>query len=120
MHRRWLSRGVYHGSARQATHPHLGRRGGCAYYSFRFVVECLCDERHFADPEMQMLAGLERVNPLALSTTLCALCVIGSTIWLVPRWGLSGLGLTMAVSRIVTFWPIQLYEVRRFWRSSLV
>ena len=71
-------------------------------------------------PICQMLAGLERVNPLALSTTLCALCVIGSTICLVPRWGLSGLGLTMAVSRIVTFWPIQLYEVRRFWRSSLV
>jgi O-antigen/teichoic acid export membrane protein len=69
-------------------------------------------------PIAQTLTGLERVNPLALSTTLCAICVIGSTIWLVPYWGLSGLGLAMAVSKIITFWPIQLYEMRRFLRSS--
>ena len=69
-------------------------------------------------PIAQTLAGLERVNPLAISTMLCAICVIGSTIWLVPYWGLSGLGLAMAVSKIVTFWPIQLYEMRRFLRSS--
>jgi O-antigen/teichoic acid export membrane protein len=69
-------------------------------------------------PMFQTLTGLERVNPLALSTILCALCVVGSTILLVPHWGLSGLGLAMAVSKIITFWPIQLYEMRRFLRSS--
>jgi O-antigen/teichoic acid export membrane protein len=69
-------------------------------------------------PIVQTLTGLERVNPLALSTMLCAICVVGSTIWLVPYWGLSGLGLAMAVSKIVTFWPIQLHEIRRFLRSD--
>jgi O-antigen/teichoic acid export membrane protein len=69
-------------------------------------------------PILQTLTGLERVNPLAISTVLCAICVFGSTILLLPRWGLSGLGLALAVSKIVTFWPIQLYEMRRFLRSS--
>jgi O-antigen/teichoic acid export membrane protein len=69
-------------------------------------------------PMVQTLTGLERVNPLALSTTLCAVCVVASTILLVPHWGLGGLGLAMAVSKIVTFWPILFYEMRRFLRSS--
>jgi O-antigen/teichoic acid export membrane protein len=67
----------------------------------------------------QMLVGLERVNPLAISVTLCALGVIGTAILLAPRWGLTGIAFGMAVSKLVTFWPIQLYEVRRILRSKV-
>jgi O-antigen/teichoic acid export membrane protein len=66
----------------------------------------------------QMLAGLELVNPLATSVTLCAVGVIGSAILLAPRWGLTGIALGMAASKLLTFWPIQLYEVRRIFRSA--
>jgi O-antigen/teichoic acid export membrane protein len=66
----------------------------------------------------QMLIGLERVNPLAISLVLCSLGVIGSGIALSPRWGLTGIAFGMAVSKIVTFWPIQLREVWRLLRPS--
>jgi hypothetical protein len=66
----------------------------------------------------QMLTGLELVNPLAISITLCALGIIGSAILLAPRWGLTGIAFGMAASKIITFWPIQLYEVRRVFRSA--
>lgn len=66
----------------------------------------------------QMLAGLELVNPLATSATLCAVGVMGSAILLAPRWGLTGIALGMAASKLLTFWPIQLYEVRRIFRSA--
>jgi hypothetical protein len=44
----------------------------------------------------QIMIGLERVNLLAISITLCALGVIGSAIGLAPRWGLTGLAFGMA------------------------
>jgi hypothetical protein len=66
----------------------------------------------------QMLTGLESVNPLAISVTLCSLGVIGSAILLAPRWGLTGIAFGMAASKLLTFWPIQLYEVRRTFRSA--
>jgi O-antigen/teichoic acid export membrane protein len=66
----------------------------------------------------QMLTGLESVNPLAISVTLCSLGVIGSAILLAPRWGLTGIAFGMAASKLITFWPIQLYEVRRTFRSA--
>jgi O-antigen/teichoic acid export membrane protein len=68
----------------------------------------------------QMLAGLELVNPLAISVTLCALGVIGTAILFAPRWGLTGIAFGMAVSKLVTFWPIQLYEVKRVLKSAQV
>jgi O-antigen/teichoic acid export membrane protein len=66
----------------------------------------------------QMMIGLERVNPLAISLVLCALGVIVSGIALSPHWGLTGIAFGMAISKVVTFWPIQLREVRRLLRPT--
>jgi O-antigen/teichoic acid export membrane protein len=66
----------------------------------------------------QLMSGVERVDPLAISITLCALGVIGSGIALSPRWGLTGIAFGMAVSKLITFWPIQVREVRRILRRS--
>jgi O-antigen/teichoic acid export membrane protein len=66
----------------------------------------------------QLLTGLERVNPLAISIVLCALGVIGSGILLAPKWGLTGIAFGMALSKLFTFWPIQLFEVRKILRSA--
>jgi O-antigen/teichoic acid export membrane protein len=66
----------------------------------------------------QLLTGIERVNPLAVSIVLCAVGVIGSGILLAPKWGLTGIAFGMALSKLFTFWPIQLLEVRKFLRSA--
>jgi O-antigen/teichoic acid export membrane protein len=66
----------------------------------------------------QMMVGLECVNPLAVSVTLCALGVIGSAIALAPHWGLTGIAFGMAISKLVTFWPIQVREVNRILRAA--
>ncbi len=66
----------------------------------------------------QMLIGLEHVNALALSLTLCSVGIIGSSILVAPRWGLTGIAMCMAGSKLVTYWPIQLREVRRIFRLS--
>jgi len=66
----------------------------------------------------QIMIGLERVNLLAISITLCSLGVIGSAIVLAPRWGLTGIAFGMAVSKLLTFWPIQVYDVRRVLRYA--
>jgi hypothetical protein len=66
----------------------------------------------------QIMIGLERVNLLAISITLCSLGVIGSAIALAPRWGLTGIAFGMAVSKLLTFWPIQVYDVRRVLRYA--
>ncbi len=58
------------------------------------------------------------MNPLAISVTLCAVGVIGSAILLSPHWGLTGIAFGMALSKLITFWPIQLHEVRRILRSA--
>jgi O-antigen/teichoic acid export membrane protein len=68
----------------------------------------------------QLLVGLERVNALALSLVLCALAIIGSSIAVAPRWGLAGMALCMAGAKLVTYWPIQLREVRRIFRETQV
>ncbi len=65
----------------------------------------------------QLLVGVERVNELALSITLCALTTIGFGI-VFGRWaGLSGIAMGMAVSKLITFWPIQLWAVRRIFAA---
>jgi O-antigen/teichoic acid export membrane protein len=66
----------------------------------------------------QLLCGLERLEPLALSLVLCALGCVVLGILFAPWWGLSGVAFAMAVSKIVTFWPIQIYEVRRIFRAA--
>jgi O-antigen/teichoic acid export membrane protein len=65
----------------------------------------------------QLLCGVERLNPLALSIVLCALGCVGLGVLFAPWWGLSGVAFAMALSKILTFWPIQLYAVRRFFSA---
>jgi O-antigen/teichoic acid export membrane protein len=65
----------------------------------------------------QLMSGVERVNALAISTLLCAVGVIASGILLSPKWGLTGIAVGLAVSKIVTLWPIQMREVRRILRD---
>ena len=69
-------------------------------------------------PTYQFLSGVEKVTPLVISTALCAVAVIGAGILLARWYGLVGLAMAMALSKLVTFWPIQLYEVRRTLRAS--
>jgi len=66
----------------------------------------------------QLMSGVERVDPLAISITLCAIGVVSSGILLSPRWGLTGIAFGMAMSKLVTFWPIQIREVRRILRFA--
>jgi O-antigen/teichoic acid export membrane protein len=69
-------------------------------------------------PTNQFLSGVEKVTPLAISTTLCAIGVIGTGILLARGHGLVGLAMAMAFSKLVTFWPIQSYAVRRILLAS--
>jgi hypothetical protein len=66
----------------------------------------------------QLLVGLERVNAVALSLVLCAVAIIGSSILVAPKWGLAGIAFCMAGSKMVTYWPIQLRELRRIFRET--
>ena len=66
----------------------------------------------------QLLSGVEKVASLAISTTLCAIGVIAGGIFLARGHGLVGLAMAMAFSKLVTFWPIQLWEARRTLRAS--
>ena len=68
----------------------------------------------------QLMCGMERVDALAISITLCALGVVGLGMLFAPWWGLTGVAAAMAVSKILTFWPIQVYEVRRILRDARV
>jgi O-antigen/teichoic acid export membrane protein len=65
-----------------------------------------------------LLTGVERLEPLALSIVLCALGCVVLGVLFAPWWGLGGIAFAMAVSKIVTFWPIQVYEVRRIFRAA--
>jgi hypothetical protein len=61
----------------------------------------------------QLLIGVERVNALAVSIVLCALGTMGAGI-LFGRWvGLSGIAMAMAIAKLTTIWPIQLWAMRR-------
>jgi O-antigen/teichoic acid export membrane protein len=65
-----------------------------------------------------LLAGLQRLEPLALSIVLCALGCVVLGVLFAPWWGLSGVAFAMAISKIFTFWPIQVYAVRRIFRAA--
>lgn len=68
----------------------------------------------------QLMCGMERVEPLAVSITLCALGVIGLGVLFAPWWGLTGVAAGMAISKLFTFWPIQIREVRHILRDANV
>jgi O-antigen/teichoic acid export membrane protein len=62
----------------------------------------------------QVLCGVERLEPLALSLVLCSLGCVALGVLFAPWWGLSGVAFAMAVSKIATFWPLHFYVVRIF------
>jgi O-antigen/teichoic acid export membrane protein len=65
-----------------------------------------------------LLTGVEQLGPLAVSIVLCALGCVVLGVLFAPWWGLSGVAFAMAVSKIVTFWPIQVYGVRRIFSAA--
>jgi Polysaccharide biosynthesis C-terminal domain len=66
----------------------------------------------------QLLCGIQRIEPLTISVVLCALGCVGLGVLFAPRWGLGGVTFAMAISMMVTFWPIRVYEVRRIFRAA--
>ena len=67
----------------------------------------------------QLLCGVERLEPLALSLVLCALGCVALGVLFAPWWGLSGVAFAMAISKMVTFWPLRAYVVRIFRGASM-
>lgn len=61
----------------------------------------------------QLLVGVERVNALTLSIVLCALATVGFGTLFCYWSGLTGIAMAMALSKLVTFWPLQLWAARR-------
>jgi O-antigen/teichoic acid export membrane protein len=68
----------------------------------------------------QLLIGLERLAPLVLSVTLCALGTIGLGILFGRSIGLSGVAMAMAVSKLAFLFPIQIWAVRRLLTTKRV
>jgi stage V sporulation protein B len=66
----------------------------------------------------QLLTGVERLEPLTLSIVLCAIGCVVLGVLFAPWWGLSGIAFAMAISKIATFWPIQVYAVRRIFAAT--
>jgi hypothetical protein len=67
-----------------------------------------------------LLIGLERVNALATSLVLCALITIGLGIGFGREIGLSGVAMAMAVGKVITLWPIQLWAIRQIFISATI
>lgn len=66
----------------------------------------------------QLLCGVERLEPMALSLVLCAIGCVLLGLLFAPWWGLSGVAFAMAFSKTISFWPIQLYGVRSTFRAA--
>ena len=63
-------------------------------------------------PVGQLVCGLERTAISALS--LCVFCTVGLRIWS----GVGGVGFAMALGRIFTSSPTQLYKIRGILRAN--
>ena len=66
----------------------------------------------------QLLTGVQRVVPLVASTTLCAIFTMGLGVLGCTLMGVAGVAVAMAVSKLVTFWPIQWLAARKLLRSE--
>ncbi len=66
----------------------------------------------------QLLCGVERLDPLAVSLVLCAIGCVVLGVLLAPWWGLGGIAFAMAISKLVTFWPIQVRAARHIFRAA--
>jgi O-antigen/teichoic acid export membrane protein len=69
-------------------------------------------------PVGQLLCGLERADVLAHSLSLCAFCTVGLGIVFARWWGVNGVGLAMALSKVCTAFPVQLYKIRGILRAN--
>ena len=67
----------------------------------------------------QLLCGVERLEALTVSIVLCSIGCIVLGVLFAPRWGLAGVAFAMAISKVISFSPIQMYEVRRLFRAAL-
>ena len=105
---------------RQTHYPRLGRSCGHAQHYLGCGTGDISVLGIVLMAAGQLLIGLEHVNAFALSLIFCSLGIIGSSILVAPRWGLTGIALCMAGSKVVTYWPIQLREVRRIFRASQI
>jgi O-antigen/teichoic acid export membrane protein len=65
----------------------------------------------------QLLSGVERLEPLTISVVLCAVGCVVFGVMFAGWWGVSGVALAMAVSKALTFWPIQLHAIRRVFNA---
>jgi O-antigen/teichoic acid export membrane protein len=61
----------------------------------------------------QVLCGLEKVGSFAVSLCLCAVGTIGLGVMFAHSWNLAGVAAGMALAKLVTFLPMQGYQVRR-------
>ena len=66
----------------------------------------------------QLLTGVERPNPLVVSTVICAVCTVAFGILGCMWMGVAGVALAMAASKLLTFWPIQFLAVRKLFRTE--
>jgi O-antigen/teichoic acid export membrane protein len=65
-----------------------------------------------------LLCGVQRLEPLTVSIVLCSVGCVALGIAFAPWWGLSGVAFAMAVSKVITFWPIQVRAVRHIFRAA--
>lgn len=61
----------------------------------------------------QLLIGVERVNALTASIVVCAAVTIASASLFCYWIGLTGVAVAMALTKLVTFWPVQLWAARK-------
>jgi O-antigen/teichoic acid export membrane protein len=69
-------------------------------------------------PTGQVLCGIERVGPLAVSLSLCAMATVGLGILFGPIWGIAGVAAGMAVAKAITYMPLQGYQIWRIFHPS--
>ena len=66
----------------------------------------------------QVLCGVERVGVLAISLSASAVATILLGILFAHTWGLAGIAAGMAVAKLVTYLPLQGYQILRIMRFS--
>lgn len=64
-------------------------------------------------PVGQLLTGLGRADILAYSLGICAAATVGAGILFAHWWGVGGVALGMALSKLCTSTPIQIHKIRR-------
>jgi O-antigen/teichoic acid export membrane protein len=66
----------------------------------------------------QLLCGLDRVGILAVSLSLSAAATIGLGILFAHPWGVAGVAAGMAFAKLITYLPLQGYQVQRIVRFA--